>query len=1696
MMKKLISLLGCLLPFGAGAVNVYPISGNVVSTSQDAWTDAIQENLPIVISTVTPGGDSPVVGLLAENGFAIENIYAGIQTPGGAPRNLYVLNVSNGPFSIVAKNDVSINSMLQVLNGFALDIMSEDAENAVPFNLTIGNDVTGDGIIVGATTDRTARLNIEDILNLSIKGNVYAYGNMQVKAENISAKSMNVSGSVFYMDASNSATFGNVVYNGGVATDFANISAGAGGISVTNIQNNGAGVLALASNGGTINITNNLENNGSQLNVNDGNLVVGGAIVNTSNGTLNLVGIDSLNVTGNFINSGNLYANIAGQAVLGNGLDTSGAANNRVVQITTGGLDLGTANALVNNLNNMDIVIKTDDFSVGSITNGTSGNANANLSVDVTNNMVVDTLVNQVGTLDIDAGALTVNNTVTAGAQTTTTIDADNAIVMNAGVNNAGNMSLNATDVTMAGAVNTGSLDVITSVDTGNVVLSGVMTNNAGDTSIRGKVVDASAAQIVNNGGETTITAGMLTLGGLNVSDGVANVYADGVVSTGTDIVVGKLQNGEYVRSGELNFGPNVYGLSAVGAIRVAGDLNVANASAAGLGNVNISNVGVTPFIVSSESLNVGGDINVASESDVAYQIQVKSDTISIGGDVDVNGQNAYVLLGDDNTDDLTVAGNFGAENSAVLETYSDDVTVGSMIGDGKYLVHGNAITVTDGDLNLAANVYMDGTNADSGLVIKDSNDFTITNVAENGDVSVADVSISGGKKLTINSKHNIVTSDVVNRGTLDMDAGNRIAFGAVENYSDLNVVADAILGGSVTNTGNFYVDTTGTVLLDSVDNSASFVVADLDDLNQVLGAAESISVAGNIANTAGNMELNAGAIFADSLIVSGGNVEVSADSLALRNKIDVEGDLTQGGSSGVLDIYSGKVSADSILVSGNFIAGAGSSVYDINSSVVIGQNLENVGGITFDVDGNMAVSGDVTNEGNLTVSANGVKFNSFVNNSGVSDINSGAGIFELGALKMNSGNLILRGSSMNVDTAIDTNSILYQNYKGDLFVNDINIMSNDYTITTPNFTVGGISQRGRLVVNSSDIMVNGFVDANDLRFIANDARNWMNVKVTGDLAGAVDFIGLEKMSVGGNYTFGAGSVINAAILPYAIGGTIDSTDINYWAQVSLPEGNAPVQIVKPDNAIPMINVGGVFTAGTAYTGDEINGAALANGQIGISLFDAVDTGTAIWFLHANGGVQDMGQIEKLRNLDVQFCNADGSLCYNYLESLTAHNESEEDLPAYISVRDDDLYIVFDPRFGGPVLLQDNTVQQIVARDENHTKGELTAAGALDNMVFGRAHDMKFYNKTPIEVIPLIFDGTNMETLANELYNRLENYNIDRNPTSLANFSRLNQVREVEQLAGAIVLNEHTAFRSFEDRMFDEFIWNRNRQLKKAWLDVDYGMFTQNVLAGDHADGNRLSISGGFDWQESNTLLLGLTGRVTHTSSKVRDSMDLSYADIVEMGQVSVDTTDTNIGLGGYLMKTLGDKARVYGNAFLDIHVLDVNRSQNFVETIDGDGVAFSLISEWGLMHDILNQYIVGNVYARLGYNSGFSVTEKVSGEDYMKMESDGYFVLTPGYSLIAQKRIYPSAWFQIRPYASVGIEYDLLGAPDSLDYKYISADRFTKYDIDIDPMWANIGGGIEFLSAHGVQFGVDYRYQYNSAIQLHNIKVSGSYRF
>ena len=1725
MIKKLLSLVCCVLPMGVRAApqEIAPIGADAaVATTYDAWQSAIAGGQSIVViggNGINATGGQTTGGVDVAPGFDVtNNMIVGLDlnpgtndaTPNGAVNNLYVLNSASSPFTVISTGDISIGSMLQVLNGVNLGFKTSDT-NPEKFSVDVGTDGIGTGGIKIGDAINTASLTLDNINELDVKGSVIAYGDFSVDANSVNVTGgLNLYKGTINIDSAGAVTLGELIANdnvGGTTVSGQTITVSGG------VSNQGGDMKLIA--GDDVNITGNLENSAaSNLSVSGADLVVTGTVKNdrTDGGTLTL-NVDSWRINGgnqntySLVNNGNLYATVDGETYMEYGLNLAGMGTDNEFSLTTGTLVFGTNadsdkwfGAFANNLNKFNVNITGGDLdNLTTVLNGANGNTNAIMTV-AAQNIVADSVQNDATSLIMNAQQnMTINGAVQGNAGITKLVAANTLSVVGA-VSNSANTVLNGNVVNVASLSNSGAVAELTvsslTEASGTVNVSGDITNTNGTTTVWAKNVDIDGT-VTNNSGTTTIrgsdaNGGAVAVGGINAAGGAIDLIA----------LAGNMaiDNNLTVSGGVLNIDSSLRNLTVDGTVQIAGNVNVGAGGASVAGDVNVVRNDASQFAMTSNiAILIDGDVN-AVDSTVVGNITLDAPLVNIERNATV-ANSGHLTLGTNATSYIRVAGDLTFNDGGIFETYTQDLFVGSLSGDGKFVAHGAGITATKGNIDIDGNIYFDADNdpvdPSSGMVVRDTTTLTLKTTLEDMDISVGAISLGDGNRLVLNSADALDINGVLaNNGTLDIDAVGAVGIdGATTNTGTLDLLADSVSMAGINNSGNAQVvSTNGGISTGGITNSGSMEVNAATDL-----------VAGVITHTAGVMDLNADSLSAQSLGVSGTagtQVNINAPIVEIAGNAKVSGDFVQGGTGGMLNLTATDFSAQNLTITGDFIVNAGNTTYDVAENVSITGNINVADGSVVSIDaGNRIVASDLTNAGRVQLSAGqGIELDEIINDSGAMSIDSGAGLLDLASLVMNAGNLTLRGAGMDLDSAIATGANLYQNWGSVLAEKDINIVADDYEITTAGLDVSTINQDGKLLINTSDVDVGGDIVASDLQFYAMPRGNWMNVSVGGNVSGDVDFVGLEKMTIAGNYIFNDGSQINAAILPYAVSGSgINETDVNYWATISLNDDETLGQITNAQDAGALITVGGKFESDLNTLGALSSAGQLGQPQIGIDIFDIVDQGTAIWFLHAEDGVADLAT--KIRNLNVSFCNADGSLCYDYLTLLDANNGSGDDLPAYVSVRDvnndgvsDSLYIVFDPRFGGPVEVF--KIQPIVARTDEHTRGEYVSAGALDNMIAGQLVNKQFYNRTPIEVIPLIFDGTNLSTMANELYNRMEDYVQNRDGGALARFSRLFQVREIEQIAGAIALNEHTSFRSFEDRMFDEFIWNRNRNLNKAWLDVDYGMFYQNIDDGKHADGHRFSVAGGFDWQESNTLVLGLTGRVSHTTSKADDAMDLSYVGTTQFGDVKIDVADTNVGLGGYLMKILGQKARLYGNAFLDLHVFDVDRTQNFVDRIDGDGTAFSLMSEWGLMHDILNQYIVGNVYARVGYNFGFSVKEKAAGDDYMRLKSDGYFVLTPGYSLIAQKRIYPSAWFQIRPYASIGIEYDVFGAPDFAKYKFAVADDFTKYDIDIDPLWANIGGGVELLSARGIQFGIDYRYQYNDAIQLHNIKVSGSYRF
>ncbi len=1708
MIKRLISFACCLLPFGAGAVVVNPELGNTsVSTESAAWQSAGTQSITIMASD-----DFPVVnGIVSQNGFAIaNNVYLGMAEQGSESGDLYILSNVSNPFTIVSQGDISIGAILQVLDGKTLAIK---AATGMPIDFSVGTPGgQNQGIFVGSV-DTMGGLILEGIDAFTVNGSVQTYGDFSVSAQIVDINGgVNInSGDTNITANGGDVAFAGLTVNGSGATT---IDSGGGVVSDGTVQNNAGNMTIRVVDG--IEITGALENtSASMLDITGGDLLVSTTMTNKDQGGTIRLNVDNWSVNGgtqatySVVNNGDFYATVSGATVLENGINLSGMGTDNEFSLDTGTLEIANNSfgAFSNSLNSFGLRVRNGDIDTGKIQNGLNDdgvvNAGANMSLGALN-IKTASITNLGANLSVvaggdsasaDDGNISVTGQVDGAVGSNTTVSAQGTLNVIGGVSNRGTMVLNGNAVSVNDVSNAGANANLTfsslTAPTGKVVIDGALSNTDGTVTIWAKDVSVSGA-ITNNGGITSILASdtdgtAVQIGAINANAGMINL--DALVGAVT------VANGVVVSDGTLNLGSNLKSLDVTGAVQIDGDVVASAVSSNVAGDMNIATKG-NAFTLTADAVYVDGNVNVTA-ADVARNVKFDTGYVRIGGNVDVANL-GMLTLGTADVAAVDITGDLSVSNGGVFESFANSIVSSGVNGDGLFVLHGSNVTANNGNVEIDGNLYFDPSNDPvdiaTGIKVRDTNTFTLRTLTQGTDITVGAVSVGSVNTLNIESADAVtIDGTVVNNGIVDISANGVVSVSdVITNKDDMSVSGVSLNFADVTNTSVFSAVSTGDVVLGDVSTSGE--VFDIT-------AGTSIT-ADSISQTNGEMNLGAYILSADSVSVNGAGsqMNLNATNVYVTDAVSVGGDFVQGGSDGMLNHSANIFAANNLVIGGDFNIDSGNTTYNIETALRANGAMNVLAGTDSVIQaGSTITMASLTNSGELKLTANnGLNLGNLVNNADVLTLDSRTGVISLETMVLNGGNIVFSGAGLNLETALNTSGMLYQAYRGALADKDINVFSSSYTITATNLDVAGIRQQsGNMVINSSDINVGGSIRATDLRFVAVPTDNWMNVNIDGSVSGGVDFIGLEKMTVSGNYSLDSGGSINAVILPYAAGSTIDSTDVNYWSDVGLGADNV-VRIENAADGGAMINVGGTFTAGnSALTlGQESSETALAGGQIGISLRDVVDQGTAIWFVHADGGIENASALDKVRNLSVRYCNADGSLCYDYLESLDVNNGTGADAGAYVSARDNDLYIVFDPRFGGPIEVF--KLQPIVATYPVHTYGEMVSAGALDNLIAGRLKDKKFFNRTPIEVIPLVFQGTNMQEMANQLYNRMEYYSeTNRNPNALVNFSRLFQARELEQIAGTIVLNEHTAFRSFEDRMFDEFIWNRNRNLKKAWVDVDFGMLFQNVADGKHTDGNRFSISGGFDWQESNTLLLGLTGRITRTSSKVGDKMDLGYIPGQSIdGRVDIDVMDTNIGFGGYLQKIVSEKVRLYGNALVDMHVLDVKRTQNYVESIDGDGTAFSLISEWGLMHDVLNQYIVGNLYARFGYNFGFDVKEKVGGDDYMRLQSDGYMMLTPGYSLTAQKRIYPSAWFQIRPYASIGVEYDVLGAPDKAEYKFVPADVYTKYDVEIDPLWANIGGGIEMLSASGLQFGIDYRYQYNNDIQLHNIKISGSYRF
>lgn len=1421
----------------------------------------------------------------------------------------------------------------------------------------------------------------------------------------------------------------------------------------------------------------------------NGILAVDGGVFNFA--TLYLSG-EAKTILNNVINYGKTY--ITSRTDLGI-IDINGAINNRGTS-TTGKYSFQMTDA------NYDLAINAKEINLNGDFYSESGNTLIKASDGGAVNVDMKNLFVDGGQVDIDAlmgvkfdGILDVNSGLVNFSQSTRSIIATGNIEID------GNMNAQTTYDYTSGSVNLESNNVVMESG-GNIRIAGNLLAKE-TSSARNLTLKSSDIKIGTDGVGGNMTAegtGVISIGAL--ADGINPAYfvdtldvvgkmwaktGARIILNATNTTVGTLQN-----DGRID--ANGIGLIADAAM-TGNAINLTN----GLYFDNLTHT--TGFIIGSagkrfdlSTTGAGADINIAANASDVDRIAISvndgnilnitsADRLIVGGNI----TNTAAALNMNATGDVAIAGNINS--AATGSTFKTAITGNGIRGQDIENAGNFDITSTAGAIQFENIVNKTGALMNLGNATYSTVGVTTASFTQDGGVA------------------NVYGSGWTVTNVLDLNAGN------VNLYTN-RLTADTI-----------YIK----------DNLVQNVASGTLD--------------GNL-----NVTVNSTVITANSLDIDG-NLDARAQAAGYNIKNDISVGkqiIVADGASTVLLSTDG-----AIVVNGNGIAAGVATVDNSGDLSLFAKTVSIANGVKNNAAGTMSIFGDDINLGH-------------VDNTGLMAIDSGnSKMLQLAGLDTHGGTVTLGGIGLRSTGAVNISGTLNQNAgfggAGDVDINEgsylIDLTNNGAVPNSIEIANGILQGSGDLTIKTSSLAIlGGGIDAAGGDGVSIVSGNpcmgsgctppagagigewfpWLDANIVGSISDGVKFYGIGDMTIDGDYTFGDRSILQASVLPEQFArdnapnhyhyGNIGIARDREFGQITM--GDAAAGIV----ATPIIDIvnGGKFISEITASPDLANGGVtIKDGQIGISIFDSVDSGTVIWLAHADGGIEDTGSLtfftkpdgtsgwtsSKLRDVTVGFCNANGSKCFNYIDAIRdangllysksplAGSDDDTDLPIYILLREgenggdnpDNIYIVFNPEFGGPINIF--KIQPEVDRDPQRTDNEYGTAGAIDDLVEGALINDGFFFTAPIETIPFVFNGTNMETIGNELYKRMEQYKLDYDPTGLARFSRLFVPREQELIAGDINLIEHSASRSFANRMTDEFLWNRNRNLKKIWADFEVGFFNQNLTDDlETKDGNKFTLNLGVDWRAGDATVVGFAGRVNHLSSSVTDTIDLSYKGGANRtpipGKVDIDVTTTNVGLGAYLLTTFSREVRLYGNAFVDMYMIDVTRDQNFISTIDGSGNAYSITTEWGLLHDLSNQYFVGNLYLRAGYNTGFDITEKAGGADYMKLQSDGYFSLTPGYSLTVNKAFYLSPWFKMRPYLTVGVEYDVMGMDDVTQYKFALAQRYTDYDIKIDPLWTSGAVGVEFLAVSGWQFGVNYEYKFNPEITLHNIRLSGSYRF
>ncbi|MEQ6121120.1 T9SS type A sorting domain-containing protein [Reichenbachiella sp. MALMAid0571] len=667
------------------------------------------------------------------------------------------------------------------------------------------------------------------------------------------AASLNIGGDFNYVSGSFTPSTSTVTLNG---TDDQQV----GGVTFYNLDIDKASGTALINASTTVNNDLNIST-GGQTDVNSTLTVAGNIDIGTST-TLNFPGSTTLNISGNWIQSGTF--------IPGSGTVVFNGTGSQTTVATT--------------YNNITINKASGTFSL-------LGDLTINGNVDIQSGTV------EVSTFDVNRSTLGGIASLGAGA---TTLFGGSSVQIS-------NFSDLIADPTSTIEYYTSSPRVILPITYGNLILSNGGANAKtmiGPTTVAGNLT-------VNSGATLTAPSTTLTLEGDFTMDGTFNPSTGTVVYAGTSNINGSITYNDIVTSGTVDMVNGDATINGDFVVTATGDFDAGNNTIVSFGDVTnsgiLSSSGTTTFsgtqvqtirlinAVSSAStgvINFNGTVSPILNSTSSPTFA----TVNINNTAPITASQSWTVAVAINVD-ASATWNGGALDHFFLRHFTNNGIVTSS-GILSFLPTATTANVdlgtnfsSTGTVNFGGNQQINlsqATGAFESVTISNTNGAGIT-PAIGWDIS-QDMLITAGAQLNGGALSHTISGEWNNNGTFDGQSST-VTFNST-------VGTDAILGSGTNNFHNLVFDTNTSMdiiadisasgnftndatALQMIDQAVSFTGSGLSVLN---GGTTTIFDDLELNKSSNNLQLNTNATVAGSLILTDGVLDLNTNTLMLSN--------------------------------------------------------------------------------------------------------------------------------------------------------------------------------------------------------------------------------------------------------------------------------------------------------------------------------------------------------------------------------------------------------------------------------------------------------------------------------------------------------------------------------------------------------------------------------------------------------------------------------------------------------------------------------------------------------------------------------------------------------------------------------------------------------------------------------------------